>query len=140
MEMFEVVMKHIINKYNTFLKYIFVAGISFLIDISLFTMFNSLIKLSIIISTIIARIISSFINFILNKNKVFKSNSNKYLSFIKYYLLVAIQMFVSAFLVNTLHKYININPTIIKVPVEGIIFIVNYIIQKLFIFRGQNEN
>ena len=131
-----VIKMNIIKKYETFLKYIFVALLSFLIDITLFTIFNYLLN-NIVLSTIFARIISSFINYLLNKDKVFKK-SNK-LSIFKYYVLVIIQMFVSAYGVKNLYKIIPINPTIIKIPVEFIIFVCNYLIQKIFIFRGKNE-
>ena len=70
-------MKNLINRYTTFIKYIFSAGISFALDISLFTLFAYLLKFligsyAIIVATIFARIISSFINYHLNRNRVFK--------------------------------------------------------------------
>lgn len=133
--------KKILKKYETFIKYIFVAGISFVIDVVLFTIFNSVFSIKIIIATIMARVVSSFINYLLNKEKVFKSKESKLKTIIKYYMLVVIQMLISAFVVNKLYDLIKINATIIKVPVEFILFVCNYIIQKLFIFkRGKNEN
>lgn len=127
------------KKYETFLKYIFVAGISFVIDILFFNIFNNLISLSIIISTICARVISSFINYLLNRDKVFKSDENKLKTVIKYYILVIIQMSVSALFVDNLYKLVKINPTIIKIPVEFTLFICNYIIQKVLIFKKGNH-
>lgn len=127
------------KKYETFLKYIFVAGISFVIDILFFNIFNNLISLSIIISTICARVISSFINYLLNRDKVFKSDENKLKTVIKYYILVIIQMSVSAIFVDNLYKLVKINPTIIKIPVEFTLFICNYIIQKVLIFKKGNH-
>lgn len=133
----------LLKKHKTFIKYLFVAGISFVIDIVLFTLFNNILKFNskIVVSTIIARVISSFINYLLNRDRVFKSDEKKLKTAIKYYILVVIQMFVSAFLVNNLYKLININATFIKMPVELILFICNYLIQKLLIFkRGNNDN
>ncbi len=126
-------MKEVINKYQVFLKYIIVAILSFIIDIILFNLFNKLI-LNIIYATIIARIISSLFNFLMNKNKVFKSNKKYAKEFIKYLILVIMQMFLSAFLVDTLARYILINPTFIKIPVDFVIFIINYLVQKFLIF------
>ncbi len=125
----------IINKYLTFIKYLLVAGFSFLLDISLFTLFNHFLK-SIVISTIIARIISSFINYLLNKDKVFKSKEKN--TIFKYYLLVLVQMLVSATIVEDLYNLVAINPTIIKVPTELCLFIINYFIQKYYIFKTSN--
>ena len=127
-----------IIKYLTFIKYFLVSGLSFLIDITLFTIFNKIFK-SIILGTIISRIISSFINYLLNRNvpqtylRFFKSSEKNTLY--KYYLLVLIQMLVSATLVDKLYTLVSINPTIIKVPVELLLFLCNYIIQKYYIFK-----
>lgn len=133
--------KELLKKYETFIKYLFVAGISFIIDICLFTLFNNILKFQakIIIATIIARIISSFINYLLNNGIVFKSDEKKIKTLVKYYILVVIQMFVSAFLVDNLFKVIKIDATFIKIPVELILFICNYLIQKLLIFKRGNN-
>ncbi len=132
--------KKVLEKYNMFIKYILVAGISFLIDITLFNIFNNLLLNKIIIATILARIISSFINYLLNRNRVFKSTESKRNTFLKYYLLVVIQMLVSALVVNNLYKIIKINATIIKIPVEFTLFVCNYLIQKILIFKRGNKN
>ena len=126
--------KELIKKNKTFLKYILVAILSFLIDITFFTVFNFLFT-NIILATILARIISSLINFLLNRDKVFKSLNKNKIMYVKYYSLVICQMLVSAFVVDNLVKIIPINATFIKIPVEVIIFICNYLIQKFFIFK-----
>ena len=129
-------MKKVMNKYYMFLKYILVAGLSFFIDITIFTILNTLLRCN-----FIARIISSFINYLLNKEKVFKSDESVSNTIIKYYILVVIQMFVSALLVTNFQKIFKINATFIKIPVEFFLFVCNYLIQKILIFkRGQNEN
>ena len=140
-------MKKIINKYYTFIKYLFSAGICLLLDLTLFTIFNYLLKdrldmLSITFSTILARIISSSINYFLNRNKVFKADDNKFDSttFIEYVLLVITQMTVSAVSVTLIYKQIHFNETIIKFVVEVILFMVNFIVQRFFIFNKEYKN
>ena len=137
---------NLVKKYSVFLKYVISAGISFILDLSLFTVFNILLKqsisdISIIMATVLARIISSFINYLMNRNGVFKKNTNKIdtTTLVKYYILVVIQMFVSASLVLGLYKVTNINETLIKIPVDIIIFLVNYFIQKHFIFYDDKK-
>ena len=68
---------------------------------------------------------------------MFKDNKS-FKTIFKYYTLVIIQMLVSAFGVNKLYKIININPVFIKIPVEFVIFMVNYFIQKFLIFKKQD--
>ena len=128
-------MKILINRYLTFIKYIFASALSFALDLTLFTIFNHLFK-SIILGTISARVISSFINYLLNKDKVFQSSEKN--TIFKYYLLVVVQMLVSATLVDKLYSIVSINPTLIKIPVEGFLFLCNYFIQKYYIFKTAN--
>lgn len=126
---------------NTAIKYFFSAGFSFALDLSLFTIFSLILASifkdeSIIIATIIARIISSLVNYYLNRNAVFKMSDSKFdkKTLIKYYILVLIQMFISGQSVYFIHKMININATLIKIPVDVILFVINYFIQKKYIF------
>ena len=134
------------SKNLVFLKYIFSSGISFVLDLSLFTLFNILLKdsigsNSIFISTILARIISSFVNYFLNRNKVFKNNDKlaDLTSLIKYYLLVIVQMIVSATVVSYLYKVFKVFELLIKIPVEIILFLINYLVQKNLIFNNKND-
>ena len=137
----------VISKNFVFLKYIFSSGISFVLDLSLFTLFNFLLKdrigsNSIFISTILARIISSLVNYLLNRNKVFKNNDKlaDFVSLIKYYLLVIVQMIVSATVVSYLYKMFKVFELLIKIPVEIILFLINYFVQKNFIFNDKSDN
>ena len=91
---------------------------------------------AIILATIFARIMSSFINYLLNGNVVFKSNKKTVQNntLIKYYILVVIQMCVSSLSVYFIYLITNFNETLIKIPVDVILFVVNYFKQKKFIF------
>jgi len=56
---------------------------------------------------------------------------------IKYYTLVVIQMFVSATVVSTLYNAFSIYEVFIKIPVEVVLFLINYFVQKKFIFNDK---
>ncbi len=116
-------------------KYIMSSGLSFIIDISIFGLINTIFK-NIILATIIARIISSLVNYIINRNVVFKSNLSRRKTIIQYYTLVLVQMLISAFSVDFIFSIIKFNPTIIKIMVDSIIFVVNFLIQKYLIFKN----
>ena len=68
---------------------------------------------------------------------VFKNKNS--LSFIKYVILCLIQMFVSGFAVEYLAKIIKINVIILKLIVDVILFVVNFVIQRTFIFVGEKN-
>ena len=130
--------KDSLSIYKLFGKYIISALSSFVIDIILFNIFLMLLNKydvpnGIIIATVVARIISSLCNFKINAKMVFK-NMNK-TSLIRYIILVILQMIVSAFTVDYLSKFIPINVTIIKVIVDLIIFVVNFVVQREFVFK-----
>lgn len=140
-------LKKLYKKYKTFIKYILSAGISFTLDLTLFTIFNIIFERiipakSVIVATITARIISSIINYHINRNAVFSSDKNNKFdksSFAKYVTLVIIQMLVSSFSVQIIHNITKINATLIKIPIECILFLCNYFIQKLFIFKEKTQ-
>ena len=110
-------MKKIISKYKVFLKYMIFAGISFLLDISLFHVFKYLLKDTLLVvetltlvSTYVARAISSLFNYMVNRNSVFKRDDGTKASkktIFEYYALVVIQATISGLVVGTLTKHIN---------------------------------
>lgn len=86
-------------------------------------------------STIIARIVSCTINYILNKKTVFKSDKNVGSTLIKYTVLAVVQMLASGYFTTLLYSLLKINTTIIKVIVDFILFFVSYHIQKRWVFK-----
>lgn len=118
------------------IKYLFSAGSSFVLDLICFTVliiiFGSSTRM-IFLSTLLARILSSIYNYLINSRIVFNNKSIKGL--VGYFILVIIQMIISAIIVSIIKYYINIFATIIKFVVDIIIFIVNYFIQKEIIFK-----
>lgn len=123
------------NQLKIIIKYLLSAFSSFIIDITLFYVFHKIFN-NIVLATIFARTISSVYNFIINRNVVFTSKSNKMKSLIQYFILVVIQMLVSAYSVKVLYSVIKNYLTIIKVVVDIIIFVVNFIVQKYVIFKN----
>ena len=123
--------------YKLFFKYIISAVSSFLLDILLFTLFVNIIKIDqkIIVATILARIISAIYNFVINSKLVFKKGSKS--SIIKYIILSIIQMLISGYAVTYIVKFININATVIKIVVDTIIFLVNFVIQREWVFKNK---
>ena len=113
---------------------------SFIIDIVFFTLFYNILfgvfdKEAILISTIIARIISSLYNCFINSKIVFEQEKLRKNQFIKYYILVIIQMLVSAFSVYIIDNIINFNATVVKIIIDSIIFVVNFYVQREWVFK-----
>lgn len=137
--------------YKLFFKYILSSVSSFIIDILLYALFIKILpwqevtifslSLSIILATLFSRIISSIYNFTINAKVVFKNKNRS--SLIKYFILVVVQMIVSALSVDLLAYAFGISDSKtvpIKLLVDAIIFLVNFIIQREFIFVGEKKN
>ena len=133
-------MKKILNKYKTIFTYLLSSGLSFVVDIISFSVILYFIKDrfvdAILLSSYVARAISSVVNYIVNKKYVFKNKKKRnYKAFIEYFLLVIINITISGLLVTKVYNYIHLNATFIKVIIDSIIFVINYFLQKLVIFK-----
>jgi len=132
--------------FGTFFKYIMSSLSSFVIDILIFRLVLDLLKkgnipsaVIISASTLTARIISSIYNYLINRKVVFKSNDKGAVSLIKYYVLAVIQMCCSAALVTIFYNWIGIPETIVKVIVDGLLFLISFQIQKRLVFVDDSK-
>ncbi len=87
---------------------------------------------NIICAAIVARLCSSILNFTLNYKFVFHSQENVGQTVLKYYILLIVQVLISGVAVTFLAKILPISETLIKAFVDTIIFIANYLIQRIF--------
>jgi len=133
--------------YKIILKYSLSAGASAVIDLLLFyialhvfelfgisTTENT--QLTVVLSTVIARVMSSLFNYSVNRKVVFHSSSRN--SFVKYYILCATQMCVSAVLVAALSSLGvtgKLGKLLIKLVVDTCLFFVSFGIQREWVFK-----
>ncbi|MDO5449008.1 MAG: GtrA family protein, partial [Clostridia bacterium] len=137
--------------YKFILAYVASSAISFIVDVALFYLlckvFASLpVTQMTFLATGIARLFSSLLNYNLNKRKVFDyedpEEKKKDHTLIKYYALAIPQMCISASLVTLIVYFIPklaVIETLIKVIVDAIIFLVNYRVQRTWVFTS-NKN
>lgn len=124
--------------FSQFINYSIVSLLSFILDISIYNILINMLFADILYSkgifysTIIARVISSFFNYFMNKNKIFKSNSRK--SLFRYYLLMVCIAIISSVSVTFVYGKLSINSTIIKIIVDSILFLISYTIQQIWVF------
>lgn len=125
--------------YKVFLKYIFSSLSSFGIDYLLFALFFYKLMPNMAhpyaYSYILARILSSIYNYIINAKVVFK-NQNKS-SIIKYFILAFVQMIIGALLGNWAAT--GKSAMAVKLIIDIILFVVNFVIQREFIFVGKKN-
>ncbi|MBQ9030649.1 MAG: bifunctional glycosyltransferase family 2/GtrA family protein [Parasporobacterium sp.] len=94
-----------------------------------------------LIATIASRVISSIVNYILNRKVVFKAVDNVRKTAVRYYILAACQMLISFLLVDLLAgkllKVTGILDVVIKCVVDGCLFIFSYGIQRKWVFKNK---
>ena len=118
--------------YLVIFKYLFSSVISFLVDYLLYWLCLDW-KISPLVSYALARVCSSQVNYHLNKHTVFAGRGGKNTMF-KYYALVLVQGGIGAALVQFLPKLLPISPSIIKIPVDILLFVISYVIQRDYVF------
>ncbi len=124
---------------GTFFRYILSSLSSFLVDYGIFCALVYLIGKSDItqtvtvwISTVVARIVSSLVNYTLNKKVVFKSRRGG-VTLLVYYVLCAFQMAASAGFVSLIGMT-GFPVQIAKIIVDSILFIISFKVQETIIF------
>ena len=113
---------------------------SCVLDLFLFAVFCRLLRgrlgAYIAVSTVLARLLSASYNYAMNYKVVFKSSEKVRTSGIKYVVLAAVQMSLSAVLVSGGKILLPAaEEVLIKVVVDSVLFLVSYAVQKRFVFR-----
>lgn len=127
--------------FKSFFMYILSSFSSFLIDMGIFSLLSVVIlknislETNVLVSTVLARVISSLYNFVVNHKVVFKSRGNMLRNALGYYLLAIVQMCCSAALVYLLADMLKFSTVISKVIVDTLLFCISYQIQQRLIFK-----
>lgn len=135
-----------IRIYHFILSFFMSSAISTVIDIILFYILSRILSdalgtATVLAATVLARAVSSFTNYIINKQKVFNSEKTEN-SVLKYYALAIPQMLVSALIVTILKSIFTAGSfvsTIIKMIVDTVLFFISYRIQNCWVFTDRRK-
>lgn len=132
--------------YGQFLKFAGSGIASFLVDLGVFAVIMMVLgtqtREHILWAVIIARVISSLVNYSLNRQFVFNKGGKHTL--VKYFALVAVQMFFAAELTYFIaENFVDAENTLTamfaKIVADILLFVVSYQIQKRWIFKGSGK-
>lgn len=118
--------------YLVIFRYLFSSVTSFAVDYLLYWLCLGL-KIAPVFSYALARIVSSQVNYHLNKYTVFSGRGGRY-SMVKYYVLAVVQGVIGAALVQFLPTVLPLSAAIIKIPVDVVLFSISYVIQRDYVF------
>ena len=136
-------MKKKIKNILEFIKVLLSSNISGIMDLLIYTIIifisgNSEDFLIITFATVTARVISTIINFVINKYWAFQSKGSTKREAFLFGLLFITKMMLSALFVWLISKFISINSTIIKLAIDCLLFVFSFIVQKTIIFRKKS--
>ena len=120
--------------YMVIFKYLFSSLASFAVDYALYWLCLGKLALSPLLSYALARLVSSQVNYHLNKHTVFSGRGGRH-SMAKYYALAVVQGLIGAGLVQLLPTLIPIPAAVVKIPVDIVLFAISYLIQRDFVFN-----
>jgi len=135
-----------------FFKFTASSLISSVVDVALYTTFTPLFleylrsnELTTIVSTICARIISSILNFWMNKRLVFHSRTNTGAAMGKYFALAVPQMLAQGLLTQALYTLLGISYSpllqgLIYCLVMVVLFAASFMIQQRWVFADQKKD
>lgn len=89
------------------------------------------------ISVVMARIISSLCNYLLNRNIVFKAVGSNAYSFAKYYGLVVLILLTNYLILDFFTNVVSLSLLLSKILTESIMFLASYYTQKKFVFSAK---
>ena len=130
------------------LLYVFSSVASWVVDTGLFrlglALLGSLLGASAApVCNVLARVFSSFFNFNLNNRLVFQSREPYGKALLRYYLLAVPQLAAStlllSFFVWLFHVQSDNVSTLVKILVDGALFVASFFIQKYWVFRKKAE-
>ena len=140
--------KDSVKIYAIILKYLASSLLCSLLDVALFTVLNMCLDPMcgesgrMLASACLARLVSSLLNYILNRGKIFRSRRSAGNTLAKYYAVIAVQMTVSYFIVMGLTALLGIHRTLwqsaIKTAADALLFFASFSLQG-WVFKNDGK-
>ncbi len=137
-------LKDSLRIYGSIIKFTASSIIGFLVDYVLVLLLALLFghlgleqKLVLLFSAVIARIVSSFCNFLINRRVVFKSNDSIASTAVKYYIVAALILALNYLLLNLFNIVLSVPLAIAKLIVEALLFALSLSLQRFFVFKAK---
>lgn len=135
----------LLNKANIkqFISYFFVGGVAAIVEWVMFFIFANVLQINYFVSTVIAFIFSTTANWILGRITTFKDNNTYKDKKVKEAFLVFVVSAIGL-LFNLILMYLfvtvmgfdsSLGKTLSKIAATGIVFIWNFLIRKLVIYK-----
>ena len=135
----------LLNKANIkqFISYFFVGGVAAIVECVMFFIFANVLQINYFVSTVIAFIFSTTANWILGRITTFKDNNTykdkkakeAFLVFIVSAIGLLFNLILMYLFVTVMGFDSSLGKTLSKIAATGIVFIWNFLIRKLVIYK-----
>lgn len=135
----------LLNKANIkqFISYLFVGGVAAIVEWVMFFIFANVLQINYFVSTVIAFIFSTTANWILGRITTFKDNNTykdkkakeAFLVFVVSAIGLLFNLILMYLFVTVMGFDSSLGKTLSKIAATGIVFIWNFLIRKLVIYK-----
>ena len=135
----------LLNKANIkqFISYFFVGGVAAIVEWVMFYIFANVLQINYFVSTVIAFIFSTTANWILGRITTFKDNNTykdkkakeAFLVFVVSAIGLLFNLILMYLFVTVMGFDSSLGKTLSKIAATGIVFIWNFLIRKLVIYK-----
>ena len=129
-------------KYKEPLLYLFFGGLTTLISIFVFWLFNGPFGLNELVANLISWVLAVLFAFLTNKTWVFQSGGQEkgFLSLmLSFYAGRLVTLGVEELLLLVFITWLGFNSMAVKIVAEVVVIVLNYVISKLLVFRDKGE-
>ena len=129
-------------KYKEPLLYLFFGGLTTLISIFVFWLFNGPFGLNELVANLISWVLAVLFAFLTNKTWVFQSGGQEkgFLSLmLSFYAGRLVTLGVEELLLLVFITWLGFNSMAVKIVAQVVVIVLNYVISKLLVFRDKGE-
>lgn len=131
--------KHFVSKYEELIGYLIFGGLTTVVNIIVFYLFDSIFDVHYLVANAIAIVVSILFAFFTNKKYVFKSSTPTVQLWLKEFsLFVSFRLLSAVFDMGSMWLLVdglNLNANVAKIITQFIVVVLNYAFSKFFIFK-----
>ncbi|SDY19363.1 GtrA family protein [Lachnobacterium bovis] len=136
----------VLNIFNPFYKknkeillYLFFGGLSFIVSVATYALFNVPMKMDALIANVLSWIITVMFAFLTNRVWVFASPTDNIKDFMKqmlsFYSGRIITLVIEETILLVFINMLGFGSLLVKIVAQVVVILLNYVISKLFIFK-----
>jgi len=138
------IIKTYINKYREQILYLFFGGLTFLVSVGSYALFNTVFGINELISNVFSWILAVLFAYLTNRKWVFNSNASTkkeiVVEMVAFFGGRVITLLIEEAILFVFITLLHFNSLVVKIAAQVVVVILNYVISKLIVFRKKGSN